>query len=231
MGKRKAKNSDAKGASPAAVVPTFTLPPNLLAAATKHHTFGQIKTLAPGAVWVQSAFLSAKECQALIDWSAPQWEYTAHQSTKYIAHRECFRIQRNDDNVAKALFARLQASGLLNLVQKALTLRSNYQPMACNPNIRLYQYAKGMRFGKHVDGSDDTAVGQTEITLLVYLSNCQGGATRFWQPHSSDEFAFVPEQGAILLHVHGDRCLEHAADSVTAGTKYVLRSDVCYRYV
>ena len=157
-----------------------------------------------------------------------------------MAHRECFRIQRNDDRVARAIFDRLQQSGLLAVLQRELSFAhahdddSAYQAVACNPNIRLYQYGKNMSFGKHVDGSNETAVGQTEITLLVYLSQCQGGATRFYPAldgKKNASFCFAPQVGAVLLHVHGDRCLEHEADPVLAGTKYVLRSDVCYRNV
>ena len=71
---------------------------------------------------------------------------------------------------------------------------------------------------------------QTEITVLFYLSTCTGGATRFHLPHSSSKkkkkskddtsVAFVPEEGAVLLHIHGDRCLEHEAEPVLDGVKY-----------
>jgi hypothetical protein len=32
----------------------------------------------------------------------------------------------------------------------------------------------------------------------------------------------------MLLHVHGDHCLEHEADPVVDGTKYVLRTDIVF---
>lgn len=32
----------------------------------------------------------------------------------------------------------------------------------------------------------------------------------------------------MLLHVHGDRCLQHEAEPVLAGTKYVLRTDLVF---
>ena len=54
------------------------------------------------------------------------------------------------------------------------------QPVGFNPNICLYKYTKGHAFGKHVNGSNRIdGVGWMEITLLVYLSSCNGGATRF----------------------------------------------------
>lgn len=38
-----------------------------------------------------------------------------------------------------------------------------------------------------------------------------------------------PAVGLALLHLHGeDRCLEHEANVVLQGVKYVLRSDVVF---
>lgn len=207
------------------------IPPRILAEGL-FHKFGKIECLCEEKVWVQSDFFSIEECQRWIDWCQDHWEYTAQRATRYMAHRECYRIQRDDERISKALFERLSESGLLKCIEKGLSYPdTRYIPVACNPNIRLYQYSKNMRFSKHIDGSNETPLGQTEVTLLVYLSECEGGATRFWRDKANDSFAFVPKTGAILLHVHGDRCLEHEANPVLAGTKYVLRTDVCYRRV
>ena len=144
---------------------------------------------------------------------------------------------------------------------------NGYTPIGFNPNLRLYKYTKGHSFGKHVDGSNSVPArsmrtstgvggsgsdGTTEITVLIYLSSCTGGATRFYSatpsaaaaapsrtttknnknfpkhPPSSSSFAFDPVPGTMLLHIHGDRCLEHEADPVLDGIKYVLRTDVVF---
>ena len=243
MGKRKNKSGGAAPASAAATKKSTNLaiPPQILAtsnATTKssrggaYHKFGKIECLCEEKVWIQTNFFSPQECQQWIDWSQQHWEYTAHRATRDMAHRECYRIQRDDTRIGQAIFDRLSESGLLACIEQGLSYpHACYRPVACNPNIRLYQYGKNMRFSKHVDGSNETPLGQTEITLLVYLSECEGGVTRFWRDTANDSFAFAPQVGAILLHVHGERCLEHEADPVLAGTKYVLRSDVCYRRV
>lgn len=135
-----------------------------------------------------------------------------------------------------------------------------YQPITCNPNLRLYKYSKGQWFGRHVDdsnkidfqsfgscsgnlpfsASDVVREPQTELTVLFYLSSCRGGATRFHLPHGTNggssggvkgkkggsgdgSVAFTPEEGAVLLHAHGDHCLEHEAEPVLEGLKYGKR--------
>jgi hypothetical protein len=62
----------------------------------------------------------------------------------------------------------------------------------------------------------------------IDLSSCQGGATRLFGLDGKP-IAFKPIVGAILLHVHGDLCLEHCGDPVISGTKWVLRTDLVYR--
>jgi hypothetical protein len=154
-------------------------------------------------------------------------ERVAHPATRYIAQRECGRWQRNDTEAASKLFQRLSTTVLPKIAHQ-LDFPSDYVPVACNSNLRLYKYEKGMSFGKHYDGSDTVEEGQTEITVLVYLSSCVGGATRFYPPRKKQSVAFTPEEGAILLHIHGDRCFAHEADVVVQGIKYVLRTDIVY---
>lgn len=40
--------------------------------------------------------------------------------------------------------------------------------------------------------------------------------------------SFSPLQGACLVHGHGRQCLLHEGAAVTAGVKYLLRTDVMY---
>jgi hypothetical protein len=74
-------------------------------------------------------------------------------------------------------------------------------------------------------------MGQTEVTILVYLSECKGGATQFYPPRRKKSMAFDPEPGAMLLQVHGDNCLEHDGDEVLDGIKYVLRTGMVFSSV
>ena len=80
--------------------------------------------------------------------------------------RKCGRLHRDSPRFADAIWRRLSSALPLELV-------AGRAPIGCNPNIRLYKYSKGDRFGRHVDGSN--AIGArgltTEATVLLYLND------------------------------------------------------------
>jgi prolyl 4-hydroxylase len=90
--------------------------------------------------------------------------------------------------------------------------------------LRVYRYEVGQHFGLHEDqsyfGPDDEV---SLLTLIVYLNEgFAGGETEFPEQQKT----ISPRTGAALLFQH--RVL-HAGNRVSAGTKFVLRSDVLYR--
>ncbi|QIX00878.1 hypothetical protein AMS68_006395 [Peltaster fructicola] len=120
--------------------------------------------------------------------------------------------------------------------------------LGLNANVRVYRYKMGQFFDKHYDESNNvdfiTAEGtaipaKTTWTLLLYLSSpttgCQGGETVFYpEAKSKREPTPAPvvadlEVGTVLLHRHGADCLLHEGREVTAGEKWVIRSDICVR--
>ena len=193
------------------------------------------------------------------------FQYTAHPASKYVTNRECYRLQdENAAELSRRIFERLrglkvktnnhvEANGesilehirieTADLYPPIFTHNckqaTDYKPISCNPNIRVYRYDKGHAFGRHVDESNLVAGrygGNTEMTMLIYLSTCKGGATRFYpstmasrrSSKTVSSFSFQPQIGALLLHVHGKHCLEHEAEVVSSGQKYVLRTDLVY---
>lgn len=248
MARKKDKNKPASAAAAATKKPKLNdlpsaFPPLLLKNknGTKSATSTKIHALHKDDVFASPHFLDADECRAWIDFcESVGMEKVAHPATRWIAHRECARLQLNDTAMADRLYSRMQETILPQISWQLDNVISspsskNYRPVGCNENLRLYRYDKGMSFGKHVDGSHPVKRfdnGNTEITVLIYLSSCVGGATRFYPPRASsnkkNSFAFDPQPGAILFHVHGDRCLEHEADPVQQGVKYVLRTDIVY---
>lgn len=218
-----AKGKGIKAANTAVhVVPTPSKPtrfPITLLHDRPHKQIGSLETLLPGYIMVVRNFLSPDECQKWIDYiEGSSLEYAAHRATRYMANRECYRMQRDDPDLAARLFERI-----IQCVRLPPT------PIACNPNIRIYKYTKGHAFGKHIDESNTVpGVGHTRYTILIYLSDCQGGATSFDPPTGRNPIKFAPQAGALLVHLHGDDCLVHQGEAVQSGIKYVLRTDIVY---
>lgn len=80
-----------------------------------------------------------------------------------------------------------------------------------------------------VDPTCPPAPRNQPLTQLIYLSACGGGETNFYVSRNRRIASVAPQPGMALLHKHGDCCLDHEGAAVTAGTKYVLRSDVVFR--
>lgn len=172
-------------------------------------------------------FLSAAECAAWIAWGeAAPFQLEKHAQTAHIAHRDNGRLAVLSADVADALLERLRPWAPTQLGRRKL--------VACNPNVRLYKYGPGQRFGRHVDQSNRLADGSlTEFTLLVYLNDAglEGGETCFYAGGGAaavELLRVAPRAGASLVHAHGARCLKHEGAAVTRGVKYLLRSDLAY---
>jgi 2OG-Fe(II) oxygenase superfamily len=182
----------------------------------------------PKAVYLARNFFSADECQAWIDLfnSASKMDYVSHPASRSIAQRECYRWHLDDWTLSHQIFQRIRTAKLLEGLDFGFS-RGEY-PITCNGNLRLYKYDKGMSFGRHIDESNRTDHGITRVTVLIYLSDCQGGGATRFHVTRKQSFAVSPVQGSILFHVHGDQCLEHEGDPVIRGTKYVLRTDLVY---
>ena len=207
-----------------------------------------LQPLVPGAVYTANSFLSSQECQAwirLVEEFPKALVYTQHPASRTMAQRECSRWQRQDWEMADALFERMKHSTIIAQLESYLfstctSTTTTQMPRrqqqeqqqkrmitAVNGNLRVYKYERTMSFGKHVDGNERTDRGMTQVTVLIYLSNCVGGATRFHFGRK-EQVAIDPHEGKILFHVHGTHCLVHEADAVKQGVKYVLRTDLIY---
>lgn len=172
--------------------------------------------------------LSTAECAAWIAWAeGAGFELQKHAQTAHIAHRDNGRLAIESADVAAALFERLRPLA-------PAQLPGGKRPVGCNPNIRLYKYEPGQRFGRHVDQAVRLPDGsETEFTLLVYLNDegLEGGETMFYEGHGArapTAARIAPRAGTCLLHAHGERCLTHEGAAVTRGVKYLLRSDLAY---
>ncbi|PWA96215.1 2-oxoglutarate (2OG) and Fe(II)-dependent oxygenase superfamily protein [Artemisia annua] len=157
------------------------------------------------------------------------------------AYRDNDRIAVDDPVLADMLWE----SGL-NKLFTDLTIRGRVA-VGLNPNIRLYRYKVGQRFGRHIDESVDIGEGKrTHYTLLIYLNGGEskaksdvngshdsseplvGGETVFYGSRNSLVAEVSPAQGMALFHLHGAKCMLHESRNVAKGVKYILRSDVVF---
>lgn len=123
------------------------------------------------------------------------------------------RVMLDDPERAAALWARAKVWAPQRLGQ--------WHTVGLNERFRFYRYDPGQQFNWHQDGAYERANGERSwVTFMVYLNDgFEGGTTTF---------AFcevVPKQGTALFFSHE---LPHCGEPVTAGRKYVLRSDIMY---
>jgi len=116
-------------------------------------------------------------------------------------------------------------------------------PLGLNARFRFYRYGRGDYFNPHTDGAwpgsrvvDGHLVADaygdrlSQMTFLIFLSDgYEGGRTLFHTGPATVVPVHTPK-GAILCFPHGfhpQHCV-HAGEAVTAGKKYIIRTDVLY---
>jgi prolyl 4-hydroxylase len=185
----------------------------------------ELATIVENKVWTIENFLTQEECHNSIGLS----ENTGYEAATITTDRGFVMRPdiRNNDRViwddiplAEVLWERL--SPLFDAPFYGL------KPIGLNERFRFYRYSPGQRFAPHQDGSYTRENGESSfVTLLLYLNgDCEGGATRidlFGRPTMID---ITPKPGLALLFAHR---LMHEGAPVTAGRKYVLRTDVMYK--
>jgi prolyl 4-hydroxylase len=94
-----------------------------------------------------------------------------------------------------------------------------------NELFRFYKYSPGQRFKMHKDGSfERNRFEASQYTFMIYLNDAYtGGETIF----ASGEI-IRPETGTALVFHHP---LRHEGALLTAGVKYVLRTDIMYKQI
>jgi len=173
--------------------------------------------------WTVDDVLSEAECDGLLDRyrDGPWLEATVNRAEGRAVDRS---IRNNhlalvdDAELSARLLERLRASLPERLMQMTLS--------GIKERMRCYRYVPGEHFGPHGDQSYPGGPGERSLlTLMVYLNDdFEGGRTAFLEPEP--EQVIEPRRGRALLFQH---MVVHEGRAVTAGTKYVLRTDVFYR--
>ena len=185
--------------------------------------------------------LSPEECSELIDRAEEEGFEDAiisNMRTK-TRHRDCTRYVVDDHVLAEEWYERIVSAlkdtpfetKLKNApwIQKSSGMIPH--AVGLNEHFRLLKYKQGQFFQAHTDESfvrrtsDGMGVGDMScVSVHAYLSqNIKGGFTTFL---SEGRYLDVkPRTGSILLFQHD---IMHEGQTVTQGTKYLLRSDVMY---
>ena len=129
------------------------------------------------------------------------------------------RVLFDDASLAAELFARTRAFVPASLGGGTL--------VGYNERFRGYRYRGGQRFAPHFDGAyfrPDTPRGRegSQITVLFYLNGGFGGGETNLIDY---DVVIAPKKGSVLFFEHA---MLHEGCAVTAGTKWVLRSDAMY---
>jgi prolyl 4-hydroxylase len=142
---------------------------------------------------------------------------TTDKGTKRLEEfRNNDRIIYKDFALANEIWKELEPFALLQI--------GNSKAIGLNELFRFYKYQIGQQFKKHRDQSFIRNEFECSyFTFMIYLNdNYEGGETTF------NHLLIKPKQGMALLFLHD---LEHEGTSVTNGIKYVLRTDVMYRFI
>lgn len=135
------------------------------------------------------------------------------------------RLEWDNDKLAVELEAILQNS----MGNTFPYLFNNFSYCKTGTHFRVYQYEPEQYFKPHRDGSFQDKELNSEITVLFYLNDCDGGETVLmpYGPRYVDDYIYIqPKAGDCLIFEHK---MWHEGKPVHRGQKYVLRTDLFYR--
>ncbi|HEY5754546.1 MAG TPA: 2OG-Fe(II) oxygenase [Steroidobacter sp.] len=181
-------------------------------------------------------FLSASECRAYV----AQAESTGFGSASLDyppSYRNNDRLVIDDKPLAEKLYARLRSTAASPCKAGAWGVDEEWRLDSVNTRLRFCRYTSNQQFNIHQDGVHHRSPDcRSMLTFMIYLndgSEFSGGDTVFFAngpstaPDANPIVARLrPKMGSLILFDHG---IWHAGETVTSGTKYIMRSDVLFR--
>lgn len=180
-----------------------------------------------------SNFLEASECERIIE--AKKREGYRCANTHYPTYyRNNERSISDKAELADELFQKVKDFVPRTIHSDGAIASENgtWQLQGINERIRFCRYMPGQFFGKHLDGVHyRSKTVQSKLTFMVYLNDCsefEGGRTLFYSCKDSEVpiQEYHPKCGDLMVFDHN---LWHEGETVTAGEKYILRSDILYK--
>ena len=182
-------------------------------------------------IWTLSDVLTPEECRQLSD-RAEALGFTSAVGRRREGAQMLPELRNND---RAALDDPALADRLWERVRDYVPAEvEGWQAVGLWANFRFYRYDPGQRFKRHRDGTETGPDGtRSRFTFLLYLNDgCEGGETIFsdYVPGEAGtevrEIRIAPQAGSGLFFLHRRW---HEGAPLTAGRKYVLRSDVLYQ--
>ncbi len=195
--------------------------------------------------------LSAAECKRIVDLSESlgYLEDAAVSLPRAIRHNDSFTWVV-DDETNDIIWQRCRS-----LLHDNHEFNAGKRALGINSRFRFYRYAEGDYFAPHTDGSwpgsrivdgelVDNAYNDrwSQLSFLLFLTDdYEGGATQFYisrsnpsRPAQNPDDANIidvrtPLGGALCFPhgIHPLHCM-HSSQRITAGTKYIIRSDILF---
>jgi predicted 2-oxoglutarate/Fe(II)-dependent dioxygenase YbiX len=174
-------------------------------------------------IWTVADAFSDEECRALIE--RAEAIGFAEASVRTSAGPKMMPAVRNNDRVN--LIDATLATQLWSRIADLAPPLDGQHACGVDDQLRFYRYEPGQQFRRHKDGVATDELGRrSKLSYLVYLNgDCTGGATVFSEDRDHP-ITVEPTAGTALLFRHA---LWHEGTPVTAGRKYVLRTDVFYQ--
>jgi hypothetical protein len=195
--------------------------------------------------FILSNVLSETECETLIHLSERHGYVMMMSAEAGGKGRTNTRILTQDETLAAMLFERMKEF-LPHTYQMTDGRMWNEEWVldGLNERFRWCKYVEGQSFKNiHCDKRVNLPkVGRHSFfTVNIYLnghgSNYRGGRTIFYdqkgfngkRPHYEESSAFAAQTGEVMVFNHFPQEYPHCGETLSSGTKYLLRSDVMYK--
>jgi WD40 repeat protein len=178
------------------------------------------------------ALFSKEECEYLLsDTVKSSFEQAIFNYPSYYRNNE--RFVTDNEDLANELFEKVKP-----YIPETIEIKNSipaengiWKLQQLNSRIRFCKYAKNQYFHRHLDGVHyRSETVQSKLTFMVYLNDTNefsGGRTLFYKTKNTAEIwaSYIPKQGDLIVFDHN---IWHEGEMLTAGEKFVLRSDILY---
>lgn len=182
--------------------------------------------------FVIPSLFSKAECEQLL---IPDIQHAFQKASTHYPHyyRNNDRFVSDNPELAAWLFNKVKPflPASIETHNSIQSENGNWQLKTLNNRLRFCRYQAHQYFHRHLDGVHyHDAKTQSKLTFMIYLNDAsefKGGRTLFYESKDTETIwaAYLPKQGDLIVFDHN---VWHEGEELTAGEKFVLRSDILY---